>query len=40
MRNVEQYLMNVRLLDENGEPDATLFDVTIYRNKKAVKIAY
>ena len=40
MNNVQKYLMSVRLLDENGEPDATIFDVTIYKNKKAVKIAY
>lgn len=32
--------MGVRLLDVNGELDAALFDVTMYKNKKAVKIAY
>tara|TARA_S200000501_G_scaffold369313_1_gene408522 strand:- start:2158 stop:2280 length:123 start_codon:yes stop_codon:yes gene_type:complete len=40
MNNVGQYLMGVRLLDVNGELDAALFDVTMYKNKKAVKIAY
>ena len=37
---VEKYLMSERLLDENNEPDVTLFDVTMYNNKKTLKIAY
>ena len=37
---VEKYLMSERLLDENNEPDVTLFDVTMYKNKKTLKIAY
>lgn len=37
---VEKYLMSERLFDENDEPDVTLFDVTMYNNKKTLKIAY
>ena len=37
---VKKYLMSERLFDENDEPDVTLFDVTMYKNKKTLKIAY
>ena len=37
---VKKYLMSERLFDENDEPDVTLFDVTMYNNKKTLKIAY
>ena len=37
---VKKYLMSERLFDENDEPDVTLFDVTMYNNKKTLKISY